>query len=210
MRAPVARSYSSSWLPCRLNSTSPALPRAQPPSDLPTPRTSSLTATVPSRLLSMASQVSIVAVPSEIDTARISSSTLTVASPLQSPTHPALGWAAANSASAMSGPMLPTNLDRMLSPLSPAVGQAPRPPPLGYLSRGPICLQPPFVASGIDSASASQTSGEASDGMRQSPRGERAPPEPTLGPSGTQSRLNWLAKKRCTNTSSQRRSSASG
>ena len=35
----------------------------------------------------------------------------------------------------------------------------------------------------------------ASLGMRQSPRGERLT-EPTLGPSGMQDRLNWLAKKR--------------
>ena len=47
--------------------------------------------------------------------------------------------------------------------------------------------------------------GEASVGMRQSPRGDSDPPEPTFGASGTQSRLNWLAKKRRRKTSSQRR-----
>lgn len=41
----------------------------------------------------------------------------------------------------------------------------------------------------------SQVSGPASLGIRQSPRGERLT-EPTFGPSGTQDRLNWLAKNR--------------
>ena len=39
------------------------------------------------------------------------------------------------------------------------------------------------------SASASQRAEDASDGIRQSPRGERAT-EPTFGPSGMQERLN--------------------
>jgi hypothetical protein len=42
----------------------------------------------------------------------------------------------------------------------------------------------------MDSASASQAATEASLGMRQSPRGESEPPDPTFGASGTQSRLN--------------------
>jgi hypothetical protein len=58
--------------------------------------------------------------------------------------------------------------------------------------------------SGIVSTSASHAATEASDGMRQSPRGESEPPEPTLGESGTQSRLNWFAKNRRRKTPSQR------
>src|SRR5262245_36105225 len=46
----------------------------------------------------------------------------------------------------------------------------------------------------------------ASLGMRQSPRGDRLM-LPTFGPSGTQERLNWLAKKRRMNTLSHPRSS---
>ena len=45
------------------------------------------------------------------------------------------------------------------------------------------------------STSCSQAAAEASEGMRQSPRGERVT-EPTLGPSGRQERLNCWAKKR--------------
>ena len=45
------------------------------------------------------------------------------------------------------------------------------------------------------SASFSQRAAEASEGIRQSPRGERET-EPTLTPSGTQLRLNCCAKKR--------------
>ena len=41
--------------------------------------------------------------------------------------------------------------------------------------------------------------------MRQSPRGDNEPPDPIFGESGTQSRLNWLAKNRRRNTSSHRR-----
>ena len=44
--------------------------------------------------------------------------------------------------------------------------------------------------SGMFSTSASHAAADASAGMRQSPRGDSAPPEPTLGPSGMQSRLN--------------------
>ena len=46
------------------------------------------------------------------------------------------------------------------------------------------------------SSSWSHSAAPASDGMRQSPRGDRLT-EPTLGPSGKQDLLNWLAKKRC-------------
>ncbi len=35
---------------------------------------------------------------------------------------------------------------------------------------------------------------DASEGIRQSPRGEREPPATTLGPFGSADRLNWLAK----------------
>ena len=45
------------------------------------------------------------------------------------------------------------------------------------------------------SASSSQSAAEASEGIRQSPRGERAT-EPTLTPSGRQERLNCCEKKR--------------
>lgn len=45
------------------------------------------------------------------------------------------------------------------------------------------------------SRSAIQEATTASEGIRQSPRGERAT-VPTLGPSAVQSRFHWLAKKR--------------
>src|SRR5690606_6730262 len=49
--------------------------------------------------------------------------------------------------------------------------------------------------------SSSHTVASESLGARQSPRGERLPPEPTLGPLGTHERLNWLIlKKRYKNT----------
>jgi hypothetical protein len=54
--------------------------------------------------------------------------------------------------------------------------------------------------------SSSQTVAGESLGARQSLRGESDPPEPTFGPFGIAERLNWLPwKKRCRNTSSQRR-----
>ena len=43
----------------------------------------------------------------------------------------------------------------------------------------------------------------ASDGIRQSPRGDSEPPATTFGPLGSAERLNWLAKKRWTKTSIQ-------
>ena len=55
------------------------------------------------------------------------------------------------------------------------------------------------------SSSASQIVPNASLGISQSPRGESDPPDETLGPFGIAERLNWLAKKRLMNTSSQRR-----
>src|SRR5262245_12293718 len=51
----------------------------------------------------------------------------------------------------------------------------------------------------------SQASATASDGARQSPRGESEPPEPTLGALGTALRLNWFWKKRFRNTPSHLR-----
>ncbi len=44
------------------------------------------------------------------------------------------------------------------------------------------------------SSSLSQVTADASDGMRQSPRGDSDPPATTLGPLGSAERLNWLAK----------------
>ena len=60
----------------------------------------------------------------------------------------------------------------------------------------------------LRSSSASQAAALASDGIRQSPRGDIDPPALTLGPLGSADRLNWLAKNRRTNTSSQRRTVA--
>jgi hypothetical protein len=60
----------------------------------------------------------------------------------------------------------------------------------------------------LASSSASQASGLASEGMRQSPRGDSAPPEEIFGPLGTAERLNWLAKKRVRNRRSHRLISA--
>ncbi len=48
---------------------------------------------------------------------------------------------------------------------------------------------------GLYSSSLSQPCTQASEGMRQSPRGER-PTEPTLTPSGRQERLNCCEKNR--------------
>ncbi len=58
---------------------------------------------------------------------------------------------------------------------------------------------------GTDARSSSQTRALASDGARQSPRGDSDPPDDTFGPLGIAERLNWLnAKNRWQNTSSQR------
>ena len=49
---------------------------------------------------------------------------------------------------------------------------------------------------GIRSMSASQSLDDASEGIRQSPRGDSDPPATTFGPFGNADRLNWLAKNR--------------
>ena len=43
----------------------------------------------------------------------------------------------------------------------------------------------------------------ASEGIRQSPRGDSEPPASTFGAFGMAERLNWLEKKRRVNTVSQ-------
>src|SRR5690606_9767120 len=53
------------------------------------------------------------------------------------------------------------------------------------------------------SISASQAVDAASEGIRQSPRGESEPPASTFGAFGRAERLNWLLKKRLVNTVSQ-------
>ncbi len=45
-------------------------------------------------------------------------------------------------------------------------------------------------------SSSSHTVAAESLGARQSPRGEREPPEPTFGPLGMAERLNWLIWKK--------------
>lgn len=60
---------------------------------------------------------------------------------------------------------------------------------------------------GVPSRRANHRATWASLGMRQSPRGERLT-DPTLGPSGRQERLYWLAKKRRRNTINQRLTSS--
>ena len=58
-----------------------------------------------------------------------------------------------------------------------------------------MLLSTTYTGEGIFSSSASQSAADASDGIRQSPRGERVT-EPTFGPSGMQERLNCCEKKR--------------
>ena len=53
--------------------------------------------------------------------------------------------------------------------------------PAGNYSSGMSC-----------SISSSQACADMSDGARQSPRGDSAPPWDTLGPLGSAERLNWL------------------
>ena len=64
---------------------------------------------------------------------------------------------------------------------------------------GAFTEQRPFIMYMVDqreSTSRSQRAEVASEGMRQSPRGERQT-EPTFGPSGRHERLNcWLKKRR--------------
>lgn len=77
--------------------------------------------------------------------------------------------------------------------------------PLLLLSpRGPLCWAragAPWATGGESryqfrvSSSSIQSRAEASEGIRQSPRGDRVT-EPTLGPSGRQERLNCWAKNR--------------
>ena len=55
--------------------------------------------------------------------------------------------------------------------------------------------KPPNPHKGTPYNPSSQAAGEASLGMRQSPRGERAT-EPIFGPSGRQERLNCWEKNR--------------
>ena len=66
-------------------------------------------------------------------------------------------------------------------------------------------LQPGYSVSGTFlSSSSSQTVACASDGARQSPRGDREPPDEIFGPFGRAERLNWLcSKNRRKNTRSQ-------
>src|SRR5205085_11996590 len=47
----------------------------------------------------------------------------------------------------------------------------------------------------LRSNSSSQTAACASDGARQSPRGDKEPPEEIFGPFGNAERLNWLCSK---------------
>ena len=54
----------------------------------------------------------------------------------------------------------------------------------------------------LRSSSAIQALPPASEGMRQSPRGESDPPATTFGPLGRVDRLNWLEKNRRRNSSS--------
>jgi len=65
-------------------------------------------------------------------------------------------------------------------------------PPCPLLGKEEVCAGAVYSpdSSGMPSTSASQAAAEASAGMRHSLRGESAPPEPTFGPSGMQSRLN--------------------
>ena len=80
--------------------------------------------------------------------------------------------------------------------------------PAGYRGEhNSVALKEWSVTPAHAPAHRSQAPGSASLGMRQSPRSERLT-VPTLGPSGRQERLNWLAKNRLIKTASQRRSSS--
>jgi len=58
-------------------------------------------------------------------------------------------------------------------------------------------LDPPHSLSGTSaSSSSSHTLALASDGARQSPRGDSEPPDEILGPLGSAERLNWLSSKK--------------
>ena len=61
------------------------------------------------------------------------------------------------------------------------------------VARGTLTGTYERYASGISrSISSSHTRADMSDGARQSPRGDSAPPADTLGPLGSAERLNWL------------------
>src|SRR5690242_16976666 len=62
---------------------------------------------------------------------------------------------------------------------------------MSSLGAGTYSLSGTFVLS-----SSSQTVASESLGARQSPRGDKEPPDPTLGPFGMQERLNWLVRKK--------------
>ena len=58
-------------------------------------------------------------------------------------------------------------------------------------------LDPPHSPSGTPaSSSSSHTLALASDGARQSPRGDSEPPDEIFGPLGSAERLNWLSSKK--------------
>ncbi len=65
----------------------------------------------------------------------------------------------------------------------------------GGFESPPRLSQPP-PQSGTFSRSFNQTTDSESLGARQSPRGDREPPEPTLGALGMHERLNWLVRKK--------------
>ncbi len=68
----------------------------------------------------------------------------------------------------------------LLSPNNSSTATAPHPSETAQPS-GTFC-----------SISSSQIRADMSDGARQSPRGDRAPPADTFGPFGSADRLNWL------------------
>ena len=70
-------------------------------------------------------------------------------------------------------------------------GRSPLHPPPHYWGGGAARMSGTF-----SSNSFSHTVASESLGARQSPRGDREPPEPTLGPLGTAERLNWLVWKK--------------
>ena len=78
------------------------------------------------------------------------------------------------------------------------------------MKRSLFILYPCQASGTFRRSSSSQAVASESLGARQSPRGEREPPEPTFGALGIAERLNWLMwKKRSRNTSSQCLMSAS-
>ena len=92
------------------------------------------------------------------------------------------------------------------APATPAPEATAPADPLTITAEGAL-LQRLVVGDVADATvSSSQTVAGESLGARQSLRGDSDPPEPTFGPFGIAERLNWLPwKKRCRNTSSQRR-----